>query len=263
VKVSEIQFKSRREIELMRQAGRLVHQVHSRMRELVRPGVTTAELNAEAEKLIEQADAEALFKDYPNHKPGGPAFPAVICASVNEEIVHGIPGERVLAEGDIISIDCGIRKEGYCGDSAVTLAVGKVSEPVDRLLRVTRETLALAIEMIRPGRTWSEIAKAMQRHVESAKMSVVTAYVGHGIGTKMHEKPQVPNFWHRSWNSKDFVLREGLTLAVEPMVNLGKPDVRNGDDDWTILTRDGKPSAHFEHTIAVGEDGAEVLTDGS
>ncbi|MCG3181107.1 MAG: Methionine aminopeptidase 1 [Phycisphaerae bacterium] len=257
-----IQLKSDREIELMRSAGRLVNAVLGRMREMVAPGVTTGELDREAERIIVEGGGEGLFKNYPNHKPGGPPFPSVICASVNEEVVHGIPGRRKLVEGDIISIDCGVRLAGYCGDSAVTLGVGQASEDATRLMEVTRRTLELAISMLAPGRFWSEVAKAMQACVEDAGFSVVTEYVGHGIGMRMHEPPKVPNFWNRHWVGEDFELREGMTLAIEPMVNLGRADVKNARDEWTILTRDGRPSAHFEHTVAVRATGPDVLTDG-
>jgi methionyl aminopeptidase len=257
-----IPLKSDREIELMRRAGRIVNHVLDRMRELVAPGVSTADLDAEADRMIAEAEAEGLFKDYPNPHPGGPPFPGVICSSINEQVVHGIPGSRALADGDIISIDCGVKLAGYCGDAAITLAVGRVDSERERLMRVTRETLEIAIERIRPGVYWSEVARRMQRHVADAGFSVVTHFVGHGIGTEMHEPPQVPNFWDKAWKGHDFGLVEGMTLAIEPMVNAGRADVRGASDNWTIVTRDGRPSAHFEHTVAVRANGSDVLTNG-
>ena len=258
-----IQLKSRQQIELMRQAGRVVNQVLARLVEMARPGCTTGALNAEAERIIAAAGGDGLFKNYPNHRPGGPPFPGVICASVNEEVVHGIPGPRVLVEGDIVSVDCGIRLAGYCADAATTVPIGTVSGESARLIETTRTALELAIGMIRPGRLWSEVARAMQKYVEQAGFSVVTEYVGHGIGTEMHEPPKVPNFWDGRWDSEDFELLDGMTLAIEPMVNVGQSAVRSAADEWTILTKDQKPSAHFEHTVAVRADGAEALTDGS
>jgi methionyl aminopeptidase len=257
-----IRFKTAAQIEQMRRAGRIVHEVLVRLGELARPGVTTAELDAEAGRMTAAAGAVGLFKDYPNHRRGGRPFPGYICASLNEQVVHGIPGPRALREGDILSLDFGVQLDGFCGDAATTLKIGPVSPLADRLVELTRGTLALAIDMVRPGRMWSQIAKAMQRHVEQAGFSVVTEYVGHGVGSEMHEPPKVPNFWSRLWANEDFVLAEGMTLAIEPMVNAGVADVVSADDDWTIVTRDRKPSAHFEHTIAVRSQGADVLTDG-
>ncbi|MDD4889675.1 MAG: type I methionyl aminopeptidase [Phycisphaerae bacterium] len=257
-----IKLKTSAQIEQMRQAGRVVHGVLARLSEMARPGVTTGELDAEAARMLAQAGADGLFKDYPNHRVGGRPFPGYICASLNEQVVHGIPGPRAIRDGDILSVDFGARLDGWCGDAAVTLMVGQVPPKAARLVEVTRETLDLAIQMIRPGRMWSQIAKAMQRHVESAGFSVVTEYVGHGIGSEMHEAPKVPNFWARIWANEDFQLAEGMTLAIEPMVNAGRSDVTGADDDWTIVSRDRQPSAHFEHTVAVRPGGADVLTDG-
>jgi methionyl aminopeptidase len=189
-------------------------------------------------------------------------FPAALCISVNEEIVHGMPGDRVLKEGDIVSIDCGVKLNGYCGDAAVTLAVGKVSPEAQHLLDVTRDVLDLAIREIAPAKRWSEIAAQMQHFVESRNLSVVRDFVGHGIGRNMHEDPKVPNYWDRQSRNEDFRLEKGITLAIEPMVNVGTRQTRPTRDSWTVVTRDGKMSAHFEHTIAVSESGADVLTDG-
>ncbi|MFH1418257.1 MAG: type I methionyl aminopeptidase [Planctomycetota bacterium] len=255
-------LKSPREIELMRAAGSVVWRVLERMRELVRPGIRTAELSEAADELIAAAGCEALFRGVCTPATKFP-FPSAICASVNEEVVHGIPGDRALAEGDIISVDCGVRLKGYCGDAATTIPVGSVGREVQRLLDVTRSSLDLAIAEIRPGRMWSEVAGLMQEHVESAGFSVVRDFVGHGIGREMHEEPKVPNYAARSNAHQDFRLEPGLVLAVEPMVNAGRHHVRPGDaSGWPQVTRDGRWSAHFEHTLAVTESGVDVLTDG-
>lgn len=255
-------LKSRREIELMRSAGALVHAALSRADELVVPGVTTAELNVAAEEIIAEAGATALFKGVTGPQARVP-FPAALCTSVNKEVVHGIPSDRVLKEGDIISIDCGVRLNGYCGDSARTIAVGKVSDQVRHLMQVTQEALDLAISEIRGGRMWSEIAGRVQRFVEGHKLSVVREFVGHGIGQEMHEEPKVPNYVDRRHRQTDFALAEGMTLAIEPMVTLGGPEVvYAGRDRWAVCTRDHKHAAHYEHTVAVTADGADVLTDG-
>lgn len=255
-------LKSSREIELMRAAGRIVHAVLSKVRELAAPGVTTAEMNAVAEEMIEQAGGIALFKGVENPQSSYP-FPAALCTSVNEELVHGIPCDRPLTEGDIVSVDCGVRLAGYCGDSATTIPIGKVSPEVASLLDVTQATLDLAIESIKPGRMWSEVAQKLQAYVEGEGLSVVRDFVGHGIGRDMHEEPKVPNCWDQRQKRLDFKLSPRMVLAIEPMVNLGSHWVDYGDDDrWVVVTRDGECSAHFEHTVAVTEDGADVLTDG-
>lgn len=256
-------LKSDREIGLMRAAGRVVHRVLERVRSLAKPGVTTAELNEVAEALIAEVGGEALFKGVENPQATFP-FPAALCTSVNEELVHGIPSDRALAEGDILSVDCGVRLAGYCGDSATTIPLGNVSEPVEHLLRVTRLSLERAIEAIRPGRMWSEIASDMQAYIEGERLSVVRDFVGHGIGRKMHEEPKVPNYWNHRQRQADFELVPGMVLAVEPMVNMGVAAVDYADDDrWVVVTKDRLFSAHFEHTIAVRESGAEVLTNGN
>ncbi len=246
----------------MRKAGALVWRVHQRVRELVRPGVTTAELNACAEELIAEAAATPLFKGVRSKDARFP-FPAALCISVNDQVVHGIPGARRLNEGDVVSIDCGVRLNGYCGDAAYTWPAGSISAANGRLLSVTSQALQLAIAQIRPGRMWSEVARAIQHFVEANKMSVVREFVGHGIGREMHEDPKVPNFDDRKQRKHDFRLMPGMTLAVEPMVNLGGHAVQFGDGDrWTVVTKDGRAAAHFEHTVAVTETGADVLTDG-
>jgi methionyl aminopeptidase len=208
------------------------------------------------------AGGQGLFKWYPTYEPGK-GFPGNTCISVNDEVVHGIPGDRLLKDGDVVSVDCGIRLGGYCGDSAVTIAIGKPSPDTERLCRITEETLEVAIREIRPGRRWSDVAAKMQEHVEKNGMSCVKEFVGHGIGTRMHEDPKVPNFVSDEFRKRgDFYLQPGMTLAVEPMVILGKPDVVVLDDGWTVVTKDSTPAAHYEHTIAVTATGSDVLTDG-
>lgn len=256
-------LKSRREIDLIRAAGRVVFRVLRRMEEMARPGVTTAELNAAAERLIAEAGGTALFKGVENPQAKFP-FPAALCTSVNEELVHGIPGKRVLTDGDIVSVDCGVRLEGYCGDSATTIPIGNVSTEARHLLDVTRRALDLAIETIRPGMMWSDVARGMQEFVEGNGLSVVREFVGHGIGRDMHEEPKVPNFWNETQRRMDFRLVPKMVLAVEPMVNIGGHQVEYaGPDRWVVVTKDRELAAHFEHTLAVTESGVEVLTDGN
>jgi methionyl aminopeptidase len=259
----KISLKSRRELELMRQAGRVVHRALARAHEMARAGMTTLELDRIVYDTYTSAGGQGLFKWYPTYEPGK-GFPGNTCISVNDEVVHGIPGNRELKDGDVVSVDCGIRLGGFCGDSATTVAIGAVSPEAQRLLRVTQETLALAIQEIRPGRKWSDVARKMQEHVEKNGMSCVREFVGHGIGTRMHEDPKVPNFVSDEFRKRgDFYLQAGMTLAVEPMVALGQPDVVVLDDHWTVVTKDRMAAAHFEHTIAVTATGADVLTDGS
>lgn len=255
-------LKSAREINLMRAAGRVVHEVLTAVRERAKPGVTTAELNEVAEEIIGRAGGTALFKGVKNPQARIP-FPAVLCTSVNEEVVHGIPSHRPLAEGDILSVDCGVRLRGYCGDAATTIPIGRVAPDVERLLSVTAESLGVAIRELRPGRRWSEVAAEIQRLAESAGFSVVRDFVGHGIGQEMHEEPKVPNFVDPKSRAREPEMREGLTIAVEPMVNLGRPEVELADRiGWTVVTKDRRWSAHYEHTIAVVSGGCDVLTDG-
>ena len=255
-------LKSAAEIERMREAGRLVNRVLKAVEEMVRPGVTTAAMNAVAEEMIAQAGAQALFKGQ-RHAQARFPFPAALCTSLNEEVVHGIPSDRPLRPGDIVSVDCGVRLGGYCGDAARTFAVGPVSERVQRLLEVTREALEIAIREVRPDRWWSEVAGAVQRYVESEGFSVVREFVGHGIGRRMHEEPKVPNYVDRGRRREDFLLRPGMTLAIEPMVTAGGAEVCYADSTgWPVVTKDGQWAAHFEHTVAVTPRGADVLTDG-
>jgi methionyl aminopeptidase len=255
-------IKTPEQIELMRAAGRVVHDVLARVREMVRPGVTTGELNAVAEEIIRQAGAIALFRGVKNKQARFP-FPAALCTSVNSEVVHGIPSERKLVEGDVVSVDCGVRLNGFCGDSATTIPVGQITDEVQRLLTVTQEGLEIAVAAIRPNKWWSEIAAKIQAHVEAAGFSVVREFVGHGIGREMHEEPKVPNYVDRQESREDFLLLKGMTLAIEPMVNAGTPEVDFEDDTgWPVVAKDGRCSAHFEHTVAVTLNGADVLTDG-
>lgn len=255
-------LKSPREIELMRAAGRIVFKVHERMAEMVRPGIRVRELGAEADRIITELGGVALFKGVRTANTKFP-FPASICASVNDEVVHGIPNERVLREGDVISVDCGVKLKGYCGDAARTYPVGRITPGARRLLDVTLATLGLALSEIKPGRLWSEVAGLMQRYVESQGYSVVREFVGHGIGQEMHEEPKVPNYTDREQRKQDFVLEPGLVIAVEPMVNAGTRHVKLGDSTgWPQVTKDGSLSAHFEHTVAITPTGIDVLTDG-
>jgi methionyl aminopeptidase len=253
-------LKSAAEIALMRHAGRLVHGVLDRMAGMIAPGITTAELNTVAEALIAEAGAEPLFKGQ-NHPQAKFPFPAALCISVNAEVVHGIPSDRRLQEGDIVSVDCGVRLDGFCGDSARTFAVGHVAEEDRRLMDVTREALALAIREMRPNHWWAEIAGPMQRLVEGAGFSVIREFVGHGIGRELHEEPKVPNYVDRQAKRSDFLLTPGLVIAVEPMVAAGSADVHYADTTgWPVVTRDGRTAAHYEHTIAVTQKGVDVLT---
>jgi methionyl aminopeptidase len=254
-------LKSRREIEMMRRAGHVACHVLARMREVAVAGVSTGEIDAVARDEMLSAGAVSGSRNYPTYKEGK-GFPGFTCISINEEIVHGIPGKRVLREGDIVSLDVALSLNGYCADTCATVAIGQPPPVAQKLLDVTRATLFMAIENIRPGRRWSEIARMVQRTVESNGFSVVREFVGHGIGRQMHEDPKVPNFVTGEGLRGDFELRPGMTLAVEPMVVVGKRDVKSLKDNWTMVTVDGKSAAHFEHTIAVTEAGVDVLTDG-
>ena len=255
-----ITLRSRREIELIKKAGSVVAEVLLKLKDSAVPQVSTAELNRIAEDMTRQFGATALFKGVENPY-GRKAFPAAICASLNQQVVHGIPSEKVkLKDGDILSIDFGVKLDGYCADAAVTLAIGRIDDGKQRLVDVTKEMLDIAIQHSKAGAKWSEIADRMQKCAESAGFSVVTEFVGHGIGTEMHEEPKVPNFVSDELLKHDILLQKGMILAVEPMVNMGTKNVVTLNDGWTVVTRDGKPSAHFEHTIAITENGCEVLT---
>lgn len=251
-----ITLKSRREIELMRDACRLVVEAHEIARSMIRPGVQTREIDEAIDSLFARHDATPLFKGYPGKVP----FPAATCISINEEIVHGIPGGRELAEGDIVSIDTGCRLNGWCGDSAWTYSVGEVSEEKRRLLEFGEELLALAMREMGRRERWSEVARLMQQQTKKAGYSLVEEFVGHGIGREMHEDPQVPNYVSEELRKNDFRLEAGLVLAVEPMVAAGKRDVKILKDRWTAVTKDRRPSVHFEHTVAITAEGVDVLT---
>ncbi|KYH33670.1 type I methionyl aminopeptidase [Neomoorella mulderi] len=243
-------LKSRREIALMREAGRIVARTLAKLKEHIIPGVTTAELDRIAEDYIRDNGAVPAFKGYQG-------FPASICASVNEEVVHGIPGLKQLAEGDIISIDIGAVKNGYVGDAAVTFPVGAIDAEKQHLLAVTEAALYEGIKQAVVGNRLTDISHAIQTYVEKNGLSVVRDYVGHGIGRAMHEDPQVPNFGSPGYGPR---LRAGMVLAIEPMVNAGTYEVYTLANRWTVVTRDKKPSAHFEHTVAVTDNGPEILT---
>ena len=256
-----IVIKTRREIEAMRRAGQIGHQILQTMKAAVVPGVTTFEQNEIARRELAAHNGIGLSKNYPTYKPGE-GFPAETCISVNEEVVHGIPGPRQLHEGDVVTLDLALSVNGYCADNAITVPVGQIQPQVQKLLDVTRQTLEIAVQHMKPGRRWTDIARLVQYHVESNGFSVVREFVGHGIGRTMHEDPKVANFVTGEQLRGDFKLRPGMTLAVEPMVVMGRRDVDMLEDNWTVVTKDGLPAAHFEHTVAITETGADVLTDG-
>lgn len=250
-----ISLKSPREIEVMRAANLIVAEVLAQLREHVRPGVTTAELDRIAEELTRQRSAVPAFKGY---EVNGRVFPKNVCISINEEIVHGIPSQkRVLQEGDIVGIDFGVRYQGLYGDAAITVAVGQTDPKSQRLMQATHEALWAGIEQVRVGHRLGDVSAAIQERAERDGFSVVREFVGHGIGKRLHEEPQVPNFGTRDRGVR---LREGMVLALEPMVNAGGADVTIKEDGWTAVTRDGSRSAHFEHSVAVTETGPYVLS---
>ncbi len=244
--------KSASEIEKMRRSGHIVRQVLEATKEAVAPGRSTMDLERVAERKIRDLGAKPAFKGYYD-------YPCVLCTSINNEIVHGIPSEqRVLKPGDIVSIDCGVVLDGYYGDSAITVPVGELTPELQKLLDVTRQSLEHGIEAARVGNTVGDVGAAVQQVVEKNGFSVVREFVGHGIGTKLHEDPQVPNFGRPGYGPK---LRDGMVLAIEPMVNMGRPETRVLDDKWTAVTQDGSYSAHFEHCIAVTKNGPVILTE--
>lgn len=246
-----IYYKSAREITLMREGGRILAEVVERLRALAKAGTSTLEIDEAVEAFIGERGAKPAFKGYRG-------FPATVCISINEEVVHGIPSpRRRLKEGDIVGFDLGCIVEGYYADCAVTLPIGEIPTAVQKLLDVTRESLELAIQECRPDRRLSDVSHAVQRHVEAHGFGVVRSFVGHGIGRALHEEPQVPNFGEPGRGPR---LRPGMVLAIEPMVTMGNYEVRVLDDGWTAVTTDGSLAAHFEHTIAVTESGPEVLT---
>jgi len=244
------------QIEKMRRAGLVVWQAHHEAGKLIRPGVTTEEINAVVEAVIADHGGIPLFKGVPGTVP----FPAGTCISINSEVVHGIPGPRRLAAGDVVSVDIGVRLDGWCGDAAVTHPVGEVAPELRRLLAVNEGVLRLAIRMMRPGIRWSQVGRAMERFVEKAGFHVVEDLLGHGIGRELWEEPEVPNYPPE--RKDDFKLRPGMVLAVEPMVAMGTSEVQLLADHWTYETVDGSPCGHFEHTLAVTEDGVQALTAG-
>jgi methionyl aminopeptidase len=250
-----VRIKTRSEIELIRESCRIVADVLRIVATRIKPGVTTLELDRLAEEYIRSLGAVPAFKGYGSNKSN--LFPATICASVDEVVVHGIPSKRKLQEGEILSVDVGVKKDGYFGDGAATFAVGRISEEKQRLMDATRESLAKGIEAAVVGNKLHDISYAVQQYVEGRGYSVVRDLVGHGVGLELHEEPAVPNFGKPGTGMK---LQEGMTLAIEPMVNAGAWQVRFAADGWTVLTQDGKPSAHFEHTIAIIDGRPEILT---
>jgi methionyl aminopeptidase len=245
-----ITLKSKREIEIMRDASRIVAEVLEGLRTLCRSGITTAELDAYAGKIPEKYGATAAFKGYRG-------FPGALCASINQQVVHGIPGTYVLKEGDIVSMDFGVHFKGYYGDAAITVPVGKMKPENARLLKITEECLYLGIKQMVPENHLSDLSRAIQIHAESNGFSLVKEFGGHGIGRHLHEDPMVLNY---VTDGRGIKMRPGLVLAIEPMVNLGTDRVKILPDGWTVVTEDGKPSAHFEHTVAITENGPEILT---
>ncbi len=243
-------IRSKDELDKMRRAGKVVAEIHDVTRAAIRPGITTRDLDVLAAKVIAKRNARSNFLNYHG-------FPAVICTSPNDMIVHGIPGDYVLEEGDIISVDAGAIVEGYHGDAAYTAPVGEVSAVAKRLIEVTERSLWAGIDQLVVGNRLHEVGRAVQNVAEAAGFSVVREYVGHAIGTEMHENPQVPNYWPGSPGPK---LKAGMVFAVEPMLNVGTYETYVLDDEWSVMTRDGKLSAHFEHTIAITDDGPEVFT---
>lgn len=243
-------LRSRKEIERLRASNRVVMGVMSELREAIRPGVTTLELDALAERIIREQGAVPAFKGYRGYQHS-------ICASVNEEVVHGVPSKKKLEEGDIVSVDVGAKLYGYFGDHAVTFPVGEVDPEADKLLKCCEESLFKGIEQAKPGNRLFDISHAVQKHAEGAGFSVVRAYVGHGVGTNLHEEPQVPNFGEPGTGPE---LKAGMVLAIEPMLNMGVHDVKVLSDEWTVVTADEKLSAHFEHSVAITEDGPDILS---
>ncbi len=246
------------ELEKLRRSGLLVYQILQDLKAMVVEGVTTRDLEAATEKMIGDAGAKPAFKGYYT-QAAGTKYPYVLCASVNEEVVHGMPSaKRKLQKGDIVSLDTGVLLNGYYGDSAITVAVGEVNDSVKRLLKITEESLELAIDQVRSGNRLFDICGSVERHVTSNGFSIVREFVGHGIGTSLHEEPQIPNYVDRRGENPR--LKPGMVLAIEPMVNVGKPDTKVLPDKWTAVAKDGSYSAHFEHMVAVTDNGPWVLT---
>jgi methionyl aminopeptidase len=248
-----INIKTTQELEIMREAGRINAEALNAAVALIKPGVTTAELNAAFEAVQKKYNVFSPFKNYPGPYP----YPASICTSVNDELVHGIPGKRKLEEGDIVSIDAGTVYEGFVGDMAVTIAVGKVSDDTKRLIMVTKRALEIAIAQMVPGNTTGDVGHAVQTYVESQGLFITRTYTGHGVGREMHEGPQVPNYGKPGRGMR---LREGMTIALEPMVLMGTMNTTVKPDQWTVASADGSLTAHFEHTVAVTANGPQILT---
>ena len=243
----------------MRDAGKVVAEALRACRELAKPGVRTLEINRAVEAIFTKHGAQPLFKGYKVEGIRIP-FPAVTCISLNEQVVHGIPGQREVRDGDLIKIDTACKLNGWCADAAITIMVGNVRPERRRLVEVAEQVLQIAIDELPRKRWWSEVAALMQRHAETSGYSVVEQYVGHGIGRIMHENPQVPNYVSRDMKKHDFRLEPGIVLAVEPMLNMGRKDTRVLGDHWTVVTKDGMPSVHVEHTLALTEQGIEIIT---
>jgi methionyl aminopeptidase len=245
-----------REIGLMREAGKIVAEALCLCRAMIKPGVRTSDIDQAVEALFAKYGAIPLFKGYPGRVP----FPASTCISLNEQVVHGIPGPRVIRDGDLVKIDTACKLNGWCADAAATIVVGEIRPEWRRLVEAGEQVLAIATEEMGRRKWWSEVAARMQQYAEASGFSVVQQYVGHGIGRIMHENPQVPNFVNRDVRKHDFRLEEGLVLAVEPMLNMGRPDTLTLRDHWTVVTRDGLPSVHVEHTLALTAQGVYVVT---
>ncbi len=255
MKENPIILKTPSEIDCLREANQIIAAILARLAETVEPGITTGELDKIASSMIKAAGAKPAFKGYrmSNKRP----YPACICSSVNEQVVHGIPSSRVLKEGDIVGVDVGVIYKGFVGDAARTYAVGKISDGARRLLEVTEQSLYKAIDQAVPDARLQQISAAVQKHVEASGYSIVRDFVGHGVGRNMHEPPQIPNYTGVGWNPR---LQVGMTLAIEPMVNEGSWRIKMLSDEWTAVTADGKLSAHFEHSIAITENGPEILS---
>ncbi|OWK27200.1 MAG: type I methionyl aminopeptidase [Parcubacteria group bacterium GW2011_GWA2_38_13b] len=248
-------IKSKEEINVMREGGRILAAVLNELSEAVKPGIKTLDLEFLAEKLILKYGVKAAFKDY--SPSGSRKYPNILCVSVNEEIVHAIPSERILAEGDIVSLDCGIWYKELCLDAAITVPVGQILPETARLVRVTKKALKRALKKIRPGNTTGDIGNTIERYVQSQGFGVIRDLVGHGVGKKVHEEPAIPNYGKRHGG---VVLQSGMTIAIEPMVSMGDYRTAGCDDGWGVRTADKSLSAHFEHTVAITEDGYDVLT---
>ncbi len=249
-KVMQISIKSEKDLEMLRKSGKILARVLKELRKAVKPGVSTAQLNQIAEELIRKEGAVAAFKGYQG-------FPSSICASINEEIIHGIPADRKLKEGDIISLDLGINYEGYFCDAAITLPVGLISSRLRKLIEVAKKALVLGIKQARPENHVSDISSTIQNYVEKNGFSVIREFAGHGVGFNLHEEPQIPNFGKPHQGP---ILKSGMVFAIEPMVNMGTWETLTLEDGWTVVSKDGFPSAHFEHTVAITERGPEILT---